>query len=259
MRLVAVSYLNTKPFLEGLASEPQTESWEIRLSPPSQCAEIFANNQADVALVPVGSLPDLKNYSILDQFCIGADGAVNSVFLFAQEPIEQISMVYEDWHSRTSNGLCKILMRDHWKKNVQWLKKDDYFDEIQGDKAGVIIGDKAIPLISRFKYCYDLSAEWKHMTELPFAFAVWIIKSELINSEIPQMLKNCFSKGISLLAQVAGKWHNTFGLTQEAALTYFSESIDYRLDANKKKAILLYLEKLSTILHFQMHPISFVS
>jgi len=258
LRLVAVSYLNTKPFLEGILLCDDAKNWEIQLEPPSTCAEVFANNQADVALVPVGSLPDLKDFCVLDQFCIGADGRVNSVFLFAQKSIHHIRTVFEDWHSKTSNNLCKILMNEHWKKQVEWKKQDQYFDEIQGDTAGVIIGDKAVPMIPHFEYCYDLSLEWKKMTGLPFVFAVWVIKSDLVHSNVPDILKNCFSKGLMDLPNVAGKWHQKFGLTQEAALNYFSESIDYHLDENKKSAFFLYLEKLSGILNIKMPSIQII-
>ena len=64
---------------------------------------------------------------------------------------------------------------------------------ISGDKAGLVIGDRAFDLNKKYKYVYDLSLSWKKMTGLPFVFAAWISNKELPEnfiSELELALKN---------------------------------------------------------------------
>jgi chorismate dehydratase len=187
MKICAVSYLNTKPFLYGL--ENLIPDAEIVLHIPSLCVEHFQNHLSDVALIPVGSLLDFQEVHVIDDFCIGADGKVDSVFLFAQKPIHQLNTIYLDAHSRTSNGLAKVLAKYHWNQNLHFLNTPLNRDSYQfiNDTAGaIVIGDRSIQRKNDYLYVYDLAQEWKHWTGLPFVFAVWAFHySEYIIEKIP--------------------------------------------------------------------------
>lgn len=247
LRLCAVSYLNTKPFLEGLNAHFSPQELDVQTMIPSACATSFLEGQVAMGLIPVGSLLDLKEVYLLDRFCIGASGKVDSVFLFANEPITSINTVYLDHHSRSSNGLTKILFRHHWKKDIQYLQEDNYFQNIDGDRAGVIIGDRAIVMKDKYRYCYDLAYEWQQLTGLPFAFAVWVYDPLIINHSWINRLEKAFEWGIHRIPEVARKWAKTFMMTAERAEFYLSESIDYRFDTAKQQAFALYLRYLEEI------------
>ena len=247
IRLAAVSYLNTKPFLAGLEASGLSAQLKISLEVPAQCAERFRSGEADVALVPVGSLLDLDAVHLVDGYCIGADGQVDSVFLFANLPVHQIEKVYLDSHSRTSNGLTRILMRDHWHNKVQYLAEAEYVGKIGGTSAGVVIGDKAVPLRDRFRYVYDLAFEWKQLTGLPFAFAVWVYNPERVSAHQLTQLKASFELGLSRVQPAAERWAAHFGLTPEKAFWYLTACIDYRFDARKQLALTRYLTRLAEL------------
>src|SRR5665213_3010681 len=96
IRISAVSYLNTKPFLYGLelAHIPDVE---ISLDNPAECARKLIENEVDLGLVPVAIIPLLKEAHILPGFCIGADGAVESVKLYSHVPLEKIKTILLDY------------------------------------------------------------------------------------------------------------------------------------------------------------------
>lgn len=246
-RLVAVSYLNTKPFLEGLEAAGLNAELEVALDVPAQCGERFRAGWADVALVPVGSLLDLDMVHLLDGYCIGADGQVDSVFLFANRSVQEIDTVYLDSHSRTSNGLTRILMRQHWQRDVRFLCESDYLSQIRGTRAGVVIGDKAVPLRDRFRHVYDLAYEWKVLTGLPFVFAVWVYHPERVEPWLLEQLKAAFNLGLQQVKQTADRWAAYFGLSPEKAYWYLTACIDYRFDARKQQALSLYLNSLAEL------------
>jgi chorismate dehydratase len=250
IRICAVEYLNTKPFLAGLEAHFSPSELSVRLLPPAQCAQAFARAEADVALVPVGSLLDFGAVHILPGHCIGASGQVDSVFLLAQQSVRSLRAVLLDPHSRSSNGLARILMADYWQHAVDWQRPTDsaqYFEAAMDDVGAVLIGDRAVIHRQRFAYQYDLAQEWQAHTGLPFAFAVWVYRPEALNLAQQNRLQEAFAAGLTDLPAVAQRWAAPFGLAPPAALHYFQTAIHYDLDPPKQQAIYRYLQRLAAL------------
>ena len=176
-RIAAVSYLNTIPFIYGIEHEGNLRA-ELLLSPPSLCAKNFAEHKADIALVPAAAVPSLADAQVVTEYCIGAAGPVRTVVLLSNEPIEKARRVFLDAHSLTSVQLAGYLLAKHWKVTPEYYTLEDYAQlghALPGD-AFLLIGDKVFDHEGRFAYSYDLAAEWKKATRLPFAFAVWVAR-----------------------------------------------------------------------------------
>jgi chorismate dehydratase len=248
MKICAVSYLNTKPFLYGL--EKNIPDTEIILQIPSLCVENFKNHHSEMALIPAGSLVDFHDVTLIDNYCIGANDKVDSVFLFAHQPIKNLKKIYLDAHSRTSNGLIKILTKYHWNQKIEFVNTPYYkdsFEYIQKEIGAVVIGDRAIQIKRDYPYVYDLAYEWKLWTGLPFVFAVWAFHFEpYLLTKLP-LIKDAFQFGLEHIDDVATIWSNAFGASKDTVLYYFQNNISYELTTEKKEALKLYLHYLSTI------------
>ena len=79
-KISVVSYLNSKVFIKGL--ELSKSDFDFVLDIPSECARKLRENKVDIGLVPIATIPEIPNANIISDFCISADGAVHSVFLF---------------------------------------------------------------------------------------------------------------------------------------------------------------------------------
>jgi chorismate dehydratase len=245
--LCAVSYLNTKPFLAGLEGAFTSDELTVELLPPSACAEAFFSGEAQIALVPVGALLGQMHATLLPGNCIGAVGKVDSVFLVSNEPIDKLTTIYADPDSRTSNGLTRVLLANHWKQHVTWVKPDAPQTKLKVGEGAVLIGDKAIGLQDRYPYVYDLAAAWQDYTGLPFAFAVWLVKPEAMSIEFLSRVQQALSWGFDHLAEVAQRWASGAGLSDKALLYYYQHSISYVLDDAKLRAIEQYLTELAAL------------
>src|SRR4051794_25941902 len=102
IRVGAVSYLNTKPLIYGLEQGYLKDDIELVYDYPSHIASMLLNDDIDVGLVPVAIIPKLKEAHIITDFCIGADGAVASVCLFSEVPLEDTEKILLDYQSRSS-------------------------------------------------------------------------------------------------------------------------------------------------------------
>lgn len=239
IRVGAVSYLNAKPLTYGFETGMMKDEVELVFAPPAALASRLLNNELDVALLPVAVIPELPQSHIISDYCIGADGKVASVCLFSEVPLERIERVMLDPESRTSVELLKVLMREHWKIAPEIISvSEGYEKEIFGTTAGLVIGNRALMQRSVSAYCYDLSEAWKEMTGLPFVFAAWVSCRELSDS-FKKDFNDAVATGLKLRNEIA--LANPF--SHYDLKTYFNKDIDYDLDAVKRKAMSLFIEK----------------
>lgn len=243
LSLSAVSYLNTKPLLFGLFKSPVAEYIDLQLDIPSVCAQKLRDGKADLGLVPVAVLPHLQTPYIISDYCIGTVGTVKTVGIFSQCPIEEITHLYLDHHSRTSVELAKILLEEYWNIQPIYLQaKDGYQTQIRGTAAGVIIGDRTIGQGNNFRYFYDLGEIWLKHTGLPFVFAAWVSNRPL-DPKFVAAFNEALKKGIEAIPQLIyliPPPHPTFDLKE-----YYTNNISYELDQPKRKALSIFLEKIS--------------
>ena len=240
----AVSYLNTKPLLYGIVrSKELLEQIELVIDYPSKIANMLVEGKIDVGLIPVAAIPQLKQWNIISDYCIGADKAVASVCLFSDVPLQKIERVLLDYQSKTSVNLCKVLLKYYWKISpVLENAKEDFREHIEGVTAGVVIGDRALEQRLTSPYIYDLAEAWQDFTGLPFVFAAWIA-----NKELPESFCELFNKanavGLNELNKVvAENPYNTYDLN-----TYFRENISYHLTKEKREGLEKFLQMLKCI------------
>lgn len=239
-----MSYLNTKPLLYGLEHGQMSNEVELVLDYPANLVRLLQSNQIDIGLIPVGALPSLGDYHIISDYCIGTEGEVASVAVFSEVPMEEIDTVLLDYQSRTSVMLCKILFEKHWKKKVQFIdaKDESYIDNIRGNVAGLVIGDRALKIRDKFKFKFDLGLAWKEMTGLPFVFAVWVRKKEISGEFIP-LFNEANGMGLSKINLIID-YNNESIYPMDM---YFRKNISYRLTEGMRESMSLYLSFLKNI------------
>ena len=244
IRVGAVSYLNTKPLLFGIKQEPFINQIELIEDYPAQIAQKLINDEIDVGLIPVAAILWLSESSIVTEYCIGSDGAVASVCIFSEVPIQEVEKVYLDYQSRTSIELARILLDEYWKQKVEFVdaKGEDFRTEIKGGTAGVIIGDRALRQRKNSKYIYDLGEAWKKHTGLPFVFAAWVANKAL-PAEFISLFNEANRAGLNQLMTVVEQ--NPFpGFDLK---NYYENCISYELDGEKRKGLDLFLQKLAAL------------
>ena len=240
IKVTAVSYLNTKPLLYGILKNKIAEQIDLQLDIPSVCAEKLNSGEADLGLIPVAAIAELNHAEIVSDFCIGATGAVKTVCIFSESPIESIEEIYLDYHSRTSVELTKLLLKDYWKLSPKLLPAQPGFEtQIKNKTAALIIGDRAIGLEKEYPYTYDLGEIWQKHTGLPFVFAAWVSTKPLPPLFIKQF-NQAMQQGVSEIPQfmfLLPSPPDDFDLE-----AYFTDNISYELDEAKKEGLALFLK-----------------
>jgi chorismate dehydratase len=246
IKISVVSYLNSKPFLYGLDHYKFQTKIDLALDIPSVCAQKLVELKVDIGLVPVAIIPKLGEYYIVSDYCIGGVGKVDSVMLYSDVPLNEIQNVLLDYQSRTSVSLVKVLAKYFWKINPNWIAaKANFENDIADETAAVIIGDRTFSLKNKYLYNYDLSEEWQKFTGLPFVFACWVA-----NKKLPDNFINEFNEALKLgidsrPALIKELRKNNVYNTDIAV--YLNEKIQYDYDAEKKKAMNLFLDYIAKL------------
>ena len=239
-RISAVSYANTFPFLLGLDEFMEGNDFTISRDVPSECANKLINNEVDLGLIPVATIPQVPNANIISDYCIGSIGKVNTVLLMSKVPFEKISKVHLDTESRTSVNLVKVLAKKYWLKDWNYdILPIDYASN-NNVESMVLIGDKTQETLD-FTYKYDLSEAWFEFTGKPFVFAAWVANKELPLDFIKRF-NEALNKGLNNIPKSIKKYNKNIKYNLE---DYLNNYISYPFDKDKKEALRLFLSYIS--------------
>ena len=208
---------------------------------PARIGAMLLNDEIDIGLVPVAIIPRLKEAHIITNYCIGAIGRVESVGIFSEVPLDQVKKLILDYQSRTSVALASILLKDYWKLEIQTEQaNEDYRHLIKGTTAAVVIGDRALSQHKQSPCYYDLSEAWYHYTGLPFVFAAWVANKP-VDPDFEDAFNRANAYGVNHIEEVvAGLNFTDYDLKK-----YYTQHISYTFDADKKKGMDLFLQKLT--------------
>jgi chorismate dehydratase len=244
IRIGAVSYLNTKPLLFGLNEKHFSYPFQLTLDYPANLVKAIQEDKIDIGLLPVAAIQHLDDFQVVSKYCIGALGEVASVCLYSNVPIKDIKKVKLDYQSRTSVLLCKLLLKEFYHQDVEFVpaQTDQELLEFNEESASLIIGDRALRLNGQTKFRYDLALNWREMTGLPFVFAVWVSKRHM-SPEFIQSFDQAVGYGVQHIDQVVSAIGD-IGVDLEV---YYKKNISYDFDEQKKQGMQLYLEKIQQL------------
>jgi len=245
IRIGAVSYLNTKPLVYGLAE--RLPGAEISYEVPSRLADRLAAAELDVALIPSVAFFQQPDYEIVSDACIGCRGPVWSVKLFSRVPPERIRTLALDEGSRTSVALVRILLNERFGLSPQLrplpIRSEAGLDSINTD-AMLLIGDRAIHSPpGEWNTVWDLGEEWNRWAELPFVFAMWVARPGITPSllaEVDGALRAARSAGLAHLPEIAEREAATIGLTARECLTYLRDNLYFHLGPREQAGLDLF-------------------
>jgi len=185
VRLGRIAYINCAPVYgaidRGIVGLPPQA--ELVTGTPAELNDLLVAGELDVSVISaVEYARHSKELLLLPDLAVSCDGPVRSVALFSRRPVEQLGgrTVLLSASSRTSVALFELLCREVWKiepKLAEARAEAQDLDALAAlpHEAVLVIGDAALALSARgtYPHRYDLGAEWKAWTGLPFVFAVW--------------------------------------------------------------------------------------
>ena len=253
IRLGVVSFLNTVPLIDGLE---MLDGFSLVSKVPSSLIGCLECDAVDFALASsIDYQTSESDIRILKCGLLSSDGHTLTVRLCSRKPIEEVHEVHCDLDSHTSVALLQIIMKDIFAKDITIIpteirqlgkNKKDWPESV------LMIGDKVVVEKFNTEYAYelDLGESWKQQTGLPFVFAVWMGKYNLPEKvvEIAGMaLERQLQRNMQRLEQVVSKSASVRGWSQQEALSYVCETMQYKWTSRHEKSLSYFFERAHDI------------
>ncbi len=197
MRVGRIPYINCYPVYGAIDRGVVPMRADLVDGVPTVLNREMAAGTLDVSVISaVEYARDARRYLLLPDLSICSDGPVRSVVLFAKRPASELQgrRVLVSRSSMTSVALLELLFENVWDARPAFVPSNAELSDVaqfgeEEHDARLVIGDAALHLWSRlrspeqyvhdasiadYRYAYDLGAEWKAWTGLPFVFAVWV-------------------------------------------------------------------------------------
>jgi len=239
VRVGAVSYLNTKPLVYGLA---QRTNIQLSYDLPSRLADQLTAGALDVALIPSIEFFQDPTYRIVSDACIGCRGPVWSVKLLSRRPMASIRTLALDEGSRTSAALVRILLAQRFDIHPQLISLPiGAAPEDLDCDAVLVIGDRAMQPAPRvFQEVWDLGDEWYRWSELPFVFAMWTARADVDISKLAPSLAAARDAGVAHLTDIAREESSAVGVDAQVCLSYLRDNLHFYLGPSERRGLELF-------------------
>ena len=254
MRVGRIPYINCYPVYGAIDRDIIPLGAEIVDGVPTALNAQMAAGALDVSVISaVEYARDASRYLLLPDLAISCDGPVRSVVLFSKRPASELSgrRVLVSRSSMTSVALLELLFENVWDAKPTFVPADAELTDVSSfasddHDARLVIGDAALlvgttlqqqsgrnELLDQlgYRYAYDLGAEWKNWTELPFVFAVWVAQRTTDTHAALNVHASLIASrnwGLRHLDTLAAQAALATGVPKAACLTYLSD-LDYGL------------------------------
>ncbi len=230
LRVGIVNFLNSKPLAWGFLKGHHADLFAPSFHPPALVARLLGQGNLDVGLIPSIEVQRMPGLKVLPDLCIASRHEVRSVLLISRGPIEEVKKVALDQNSRTSAALLRILLRERYGLDPEYLhERPDPERMLAEADAALLIGDPALK-VDREKYqVLDLAAEWNALTGLPFVFAVWAVRPEVEMPDLSFYFKSSLRYGLSSLDNVVRESAAELGLDSSEVRSYLSDNLSFFL------------------------------
>ena len=207
LRIGRISYANLFPVFYYLDSKCDQTNYRFTKGVPSRLNKLLRNGKLDIS--PSSSIEYLRNrnkYLILPFFSISSSGPIGSILLFSRIPINELGgkTIALSSESETSAVLLKIILKEFFSiyckfSTVKYRSVKSALssfpallligDSAMNEDKKTITGKRAAGSSIKSPYIYDLAELWHRHTGLPFVFALWIVRKEVLSEKKDLIMK----------------------------------------------------------------------
>ena len=219
--------------------------YDVHLTEPSKCALELNQGSADLGLIPIAALtPEL---CIVPGCTIASLERVRSIQLVVKgkRGLAAVGSVSADTASRSSVAYAQVLFRHFLGTDPEFRPaRADAVAMLEGADAALLIGDPALLALERRTEIeaqvgpcqwFDLAAEWRARTGLPWVAAVWAVRPDAVASGLARRcviedLNLSREHGTAHVEDLVREWTPKIALPAAVIRTYLTTNIHYVLD-----------------------------
>jgi predicted solute-binding protein len=245
LRIGCVKYFNAQPLIRGWLGD-------VDFDHPSALCNKLARGELDIALA--SSFEFLRNpvYRIVDDVSISSAGPVYSVVVAHRGEISEIEEIELDPASETSVNLLRYLLAK-LGLNPRLRSAPKAFEAGVGSppkdgfavanlpatlNARLLIGDQAIRFRQKHAgefHFWDLGEQWNKLVDLPFVYALWLIRPEVRDSKpLAERLRKLRDENLADIDKLAAQEKE---FDRDFCRRYYGENLRFSFGEKEKAGL----------------------
>jgi len=251
LRIGEIPYANCIPLFHSLRKTGAGKNLSFVRGEPAILNRMLLAGQVDLApssSFEYGLHPD--RYLLVPDLSISSGREIQSVLLFSAVPIEKLQgkTVLLSTASASSNALLRILLQKRYRLDCHYRFEDEGLHSTADAAARLDIGNSALKAHLRGEeegFVYDLSVLWREFADLPFVFALWMIRRNVVQtqkdeiSRLLRQLRKAREYSESHYPEIARDVEEAVGIPADDLVRYW-KSIAYDLDPVKIQSLKRY-------------------
>ena len=252
LRIGRIGYANCTPIFWGLQQNHPNDDFQFLGGVPARLNAMLAAGEIDVC--PSSSVEYALHpgrYLIMPHLSISSVGAVKSVLLFSRVPLEKLDgqRILLSSESATSVNLLKILLEKRFGLACTYAQQTSpFYQALSEAPALLLIGDAALRASAQNSdlLVYDLGQLWYQWTGLPFVFALWLCRREVVedrSAEVANLASQlAASKELARIniQTIAENTPEAEWMGTDRLIAYWRDNISYDLDDAHLKGLILF-------------------
>ena len=236
-RVGAVSYFNARPLIDGLIDRKDIV---LTRQAPARMAEAMDTGSLDAVLLPsIDFQRTAAEWLILPDAAISSQADVLTVRVLSHKPCEQIDHLACDTDSHSSVALAQIVWHLRYGRVVPTTP-------LTGDLAAaqsvLLIGDKVLGQLDRWRYQLDLGQAWTQLTGLPFVYAFWALRPGPNAGELAGILHSAYRSGTRSIDRIVDRYAAEHGFEKHMARKYLTDNICYEFAQPQRQGLTRFFE-----------------
>ncbi len=232
IKIGKVNYLNTLPLFYR---------WDPTVcfveGHPSELVQLLRKGKIQAGIVSsVEYLVNREEYIFVPNVSISSKERACSVLIFSEKPLEDVESLYSTPASLTSKLLALYILEKTYKRKPKVVEDKDKAQAI------LLIGDEAIreKLSNRWRYVYDLGEEWFKLHQLPFVFALFLVRRDAGPWLAEYIGKQCNNSKVEFYKDLYEGKINVEGLSRSFLLDYFNSCLFYELSEEEWRSLEIF-------------------
>jgi chorismate dehydratase len=247
----AIDFLNTAPLIWGLEREPRLQ---LSYTTPAACAEALRHCDADIGIIPVIEMARIPDLVALPGIAIAAREEVRSILLIARCAPGEIHTLALDESSRTSAALVQVILRGRYGCMPQVREASpDWRAMLETADGALLIGDPALKVSAHGEArqagyrVLDVAREWFDWTRLPFVFAVWAVRREVVTDRaaaewLVARFQQAKAEGLEHIGQIIARWSERLQVPEHEVRSYLRDDVQYELTEEHLQGLARFFE-----------------
>jgi chorismate dehydratase len=204
---------------------------DVVFEPPSMLARLATLGEVDAALASSYCTLTDAGLSAVGGVSISSYGPVESVRLFSKCQFGDIRTIALDESSLTSNKLVLCVLEEKYGLRPDTKVAAPVLSAmLESADAAVLIGDAGMRASTADLHVMDLGAAWDEMAGLPFVWALWVGRTDLLRPELAAILRSARDYGVKRVDGIAKREAERLQLPESTCLRYLVEIMDYQLN-----------------------------